>query len=289
MTWEFFVSGGNDVHARRFNAAGVPQGDVFSPGSTAGWQSRPAVDVDGRGNFVIAWTVGGPLASQDVFARRFTLAADTTPPAVTEASFDHRSAPHKLVYRFTEDVYASLSTDDLVVKTVPGDATVAPVGYAYDPATNTATFTLPAALANGNYRTTLLAAGVSDAAGVPMGGDHVTEFFVLAGDVNRDRSVNGTDFALLAANFGRTGRTYGEGDVNGDGAVNGTDFAILAGNFGRTVPVPAPAVPAVAATVQASPAQAVAVTPAPRHTVKPKPKAVLPPARRVVRHRPQRR
>jgi hypothetical protein len=56
----------------------------------------------------------------------------------------------------------------------------------------------------------------------------------LAGDANRDGSVNGTDFALLAGNFGvASGADWGRGDFNGDGAVNGSDFALLAGNFGK--------------------------------------------------------
>jgi hypothetical protein len=58
----------------------------------------------------------------------------------------------------------------------------------------------------------------------------------LPGDVNGDGSVNGSDFAILASNFGRTGRTLGEGDLDIDGTVNGTDFATLAGNFGRSLP-----------------------------------------------------
>jgi hypothetical protein len=86
------------------------------------------------------------------------------------------------------------------------------------------------------------------------GDDAAGEFFVLAGDVNRDRAVNGSDFALLAANFGRTGRTYGQGDLNGDGSVNGTDFAVLAGNFGRTVPEPAAPAAARPATIATTPA-----------------------------------
>jgi hypothetical protein len=54
------------------------------------------------------------------------------------------------------------------------------------------------------------------------------------GDANFDSAINGSDFALLAGNFGRAGdRTWRQGDFNGDQAVNGTDFALLAGNFGR--------------------------------------------------------
>ena len=57
----------------------------------------------------------------------------------------------------------------------------------------------------------------------------------LNGDANTDGSVNGTDFSLLAQNFGRLDRDWGEGDFNNDGAVNGTDFALLAQNFGRNL------------------------------------------------------
>ena len=57
----------------------------------------------------------------------------------------------------------------------------------------------------------------------------------LDGDANLDGSVNGSDFALLAGNFGRTGCAWVEGDFNDDGSVNGTDFALLAGNFGRNL------------------------------------------------------
>lgn len=57
----------------------------------------------------------------------------------------------------------------------------------------------------------------------------------LSGDANRDGSVNGTDFALLAGNFGvQSGADWSRGDFNSDGAVNGTDFALLAGNFGKS-------------------------------------------------------
>jgi uncharacterized delta-60 repeat protein len=57
----------------------------------------------------------------------------------------------------------------------------------------------------------------------------------LPGDINGDNAVNGSDFAILAGNFGKSGMSAAQGDLNGDGAVNGSDFAILAGNFGKTV------------------------------------------------------
>jgi hypothetical protein len=70
----------------------------------------------------------------------------------------------------------------------------------------------------------------------------------LYGDANFDGAVNGSDFALLAGNFGKTGQTWNTGDFNFDSAVNGSDFALLAGNFGRTIPSPAAA--SLAATGQ---------------------------------------
>jgi glycosidase len=52
------------------------------------------------------------------------------------------------------------------------------------------------------------------------------------GDANLDGAVNGSDFALLAGNFGRAGRGWSLGNFNGDSLVDGSDFALLAGNFG---------------------------------------------------------
>jgi fibronectin-binding autotransporter adhesin len=59
--------------------------------------------------------------------------------------------------------------------------------------------------------------------------------YTLKGDINQDGVVNGTDFSILAGNFGKnvTGG-WEQGDLNYDGVVNGTDFGLLAGNFGKS-------------------------------------------------------
>jgi hypothetical protein len=75
-------------------------------------------------------------------------------------------------------------------------------------------------------------------AGNVMSVNAVLNFFVLRGDVNRSRTVDGTDFAILAGNFGKAGQTYATGDLSGNGTIDGTDFAILAGNFGKSLPQP---------------------------------------------------
>ena len=76
----------------------------------------------------------------------------------------------------------------------------------------------------------------------------------MPGDVNRDGIVNGSDFAVLAANFGRTGRTWSQGDMTGDGVVNGSDSAVLAQNFGKTSTVATGGASIVGARVPAAPA-----------------------------------
>jgi beta-glucanase (GH16 family) len=70
--------------------------------------------------------------------------------------------------------------------------------------------------------------------------------YALLGDANLDGSVNGTDFALLGANFGAGGTRWDEGDFNYDGTTNGSDFSALAGNFGKSSNAPALALAAVA-------------------------------------------
>jgi hypothetical protein len=68
--------------------------------------------------------------------------------------------------------------------------------------------------------------------------------YTLYGDINFDGVVNGTDFGILAANFGKsvTGG-WQVGDLNYDGVVNGTDFGLLAGNFGKSASGQAVAIP----------------------------------------------
>jgi hypothetical protein len=108
---------------------------------------------------------------------------------------------------------------------------------------------------NGVYTIAIQASQIASSAGQFVTAMTLGSFkpaLPIFGDLNRDGSVNGSDFAVLAANFGRTGRSWAQGDMNGDGAANGSDFALLAANFGRTtaavqaasVSAAAPAAPA---------------------------------------------
>ncbi len=79
------VNAESHVWARRFDAAGLPQGVPIQVSShTPGYQNDPVVAADGSGNFVVAWASGviGSDATQEgsgagIYARRY--AADGTP------------------------------------------------------------------------------------------------------------------------------------------------------------------------------------------------------------------
>ena len=57
--------------------------------------------------------------------------------------------------------------------------------------------------------------------------------YTLLGDANLDGTVNGSDFSILAANFGQGYTNWDQGNFLFTPAVNGTDFAALAANFGQ--------------------------------------------------------
>ena len=95
----------------------------------------------------------------------------------------------------------------------------------------------PTPLPNGNYRATLAAASLTDKAGNALQSDVTADFFVLAGDANRDRVVDLADFVILRNNFGGAA-LFSTGDFNYDGQVDLADFVILRNNFGQGLPGP---------------------------------------------------
>ena len=183
----------------------------------------------------------------------FRVTFDDVAPVVTGSAFQFDGftlpdAPHRLRFGFSEDVSESLAPDDLVLRNTTTNQLVAAenVAFAYDPATNTATFTFPGfadgVLPDGRYTATLPAGAVTDRAGNALAADAGADFFFLRGDANHDARVNLADFNTLAANFGQSNRTFGQGDFNYDGTVNLADFNLLAGRFGAVI-APASASP----------------------------------------------
>ena len=55
----------------------------------------------------------------------------------------------------------------------------------------------------------------------------------MLGDANLDGTVNGSDFSILAANFGQGYTNWDQGNFLFTPAINGADFSALAHNFGQ--------------------------------------------------------
>jgi hypothetical protein len=68
-------------------------------------------------------------------------------------------------------------------------------------------------------------------------GSVVTLKYTYYGDATLNGTVDSNDFAVLAANYGKTGQLWSAGDFNYDGTVNALDFNALATNYGSILPI----------------------------------------------------
>ncbi|HWP40395.1 MAG TPA: M36 family metallopeptidase, partial [Tepidisphaeraceae bacterium] len=181
--------------------------------------------------------------------RAVLLSTDISSPSILAEEYHYLAGP-SLSLTFSEDVSASLSVEDLLLQNLTTGTTIpaANLSLVYNSATQSASLTFPeypaGVLPNGNYRLTVLASGVSDASGNPLdgdgdgqpGGNHTFDFFVLAADANRDRTVNIADLYPLASNWLQSGRNFAQGDYNYDGTVDRADLDILSLNWQTTLP-----------------------------------------------------
>jgi hypothetical protein len=91
-------------------------------------------------------------------------------------------------------------------------------------------------LIDGNYTLTVLSGQIQ---GGIQGGDSVTGFSRLFGDLNGDKAVNGLELTTWRGAFGTVSgdaRYVASLDFNGDGAINGTDLAQFRARFGLILP-----------------------------------------------------
>jgi hypothetical protein len=232
------------VAAKRYNAAGAPQGDQFPVNTfTTSTQKTPAVAMDAFGDFVIAWESSNQDGSSyGVYAQRYARITE-----VNVSNFLFETAPHRLQFTFNDDVSSSLSTSDIVLENLTTSTTI-PSGnlaISYDSATNTATISytgnasgIAGVLPDGNYRATLLAAGIAGTAA--MAANHVFDFFVLAGDADHDRDIDVNDLGILASNWQQSPRTFAQGDFDYSGTVDVNDLGILASHWQATLAPSAP-------------------------------------------------
>lgn len=156
-----------------------------------------------------------------------TAITDITPPTISSSSFGYTTNQSNGV-TFSESVSPSVTnTANFTVQNLTTGATIpaANITSAFNTGTNTATLTYSSLLADGNYRITFNA--ITDTAGNPLAGTNTVDFFVLAGDANRDRFVDALDQSALTANLNQTGKTFSQGDFDYSGTVNAADQTIL--------------------------------------------------------------
>jgi hypothetical protein len=170
---------------------------------------------------------------------------DTLAPAIVASGYDYLTE-QVARFEFSEDVSATFTLADVGVTNLTTSTSVASAHMTLTRSGLVYRLRFPGVsdgiLPDGNYQAAITPSGVTDVAGNPLQNSNtLLDFFVLAGDANRDRVVNLSDFNILAANFGQSGRNYSHGDLNYDSIVNLQDFNILASRFGTTLPSPQPA------------------------------------------------
>jgi hypothetical protein len=146
--------------------------------------------------------------------------------------------------RFTFDVDlnpATLDVGDLVLFNATTQSIVNFTPFTtvtYDATSRSATWTFSNPIPDGDYRATIAASNVSDTNGTPLSSDAIGNFFVFAGDSNRDRIVDIKDLAALSMNWQGNGKVFSQGDFNYDGKVDAADLGILSSHWQQTLPPP---------------------------------------------------
>lgn len=257
-TFTDFALTGSDPGALALLKADINSGAVFriviTPEDTtvaATWAGTSFGTVDGVGStyraprLTINYTKGGP---------------DDTPPTVTDASFQFAAHPPTFTVAFSEDVSASLASSPITVTNLTAGGLVS-YTTRYDAFANIETLNFGGGLPDGNYRVSVPTT-VTDAAGNPLATTYTSDFFVLKGDVNRDRSVGFSDLVAVAQHYGQSGQIYATGDLDGDGSVGFSDLVAIAQNYGKTLALPpAPSLPVAAVSAPAVAAPVVATAP----------------------------
>jgi hypothetical protein len=188
-------------------------------------------------------------------------AADTRAPLVTNTRFDYDTPRQQVVFTMSESIGASFAIADLTLTNLDTAAAVPALNLlgAFNAASNEIIIQFTGfpflALPDGNYRATLNAGSVLDTASIPLGSAVSFDFYVLAGDANRDRKVDVADLGVLASNWQRPGKTFSQGnfDYSATGLVDVADLGILASNWQKNVAAPsAPFAPAQRAATRAT-------------------------------------
>jgi len=146
-------------------------------------------------------------------------------PSNTSKAFEFETR-QAIVLNFNGDVRDFLERSDYHIKNANTNVELSQSAgtLSFNASGTQATLVLTNQIPNGNYRLT-------------VGSSPTTlDFFVMAGDANRNRTVNFSDLLIVAQNYGLANRTYSQGDFNYDGIVNFQDLLRVAQSYNVTLP-----------------------------------------------------
>jgi hypothetical protein len=190
-------------------------------------------DLDGNPRIADFPGVNDPGAIVDMGAYERVAAAPTVISA--EFLFESRQQVRLL---FSSNVAATLSVTDLPLQNLTTGQNIVPQSLELSGGATEATWSFASILPDGNYRATLPAGSVADTYGNPLAADFMFDFFVLAGDANRDRKVDVADLGILATNWQQSPRTFSQGDFDYSGTVDVNDLGILATKWQQQLAAP---------------------------------------------------
>ncbi|MDW8262118.1 MAG: glycosyl hydrolase family 18 protein [Phycisphaerales bacterium] len=216
---------------------GLPRGSGTTD-SSGFWSAGVSIPLPDGGHTVTA--VASTINGTSLPSTATTVTIDTVAPTVLSLEFEYLTR-QAVRFDFSETVHPTFTIDDLTVSHVAtslpvpaGQMSLQRSGNVYHLGFNGVPGGI---LPDGNYRLSIQTGSVTDVAGNALSGTPALDFFVLAGDANRDRSVNISDFSILAARFNLPG-TFSQGDFNYNGTTELGDFSILAARFNTSLPAP---------------------------------------------------
>ncbi len=148
---------------------------------------------------------------------------------------------------FSDDVGASISRDDYVLRNLDTNAVIPSSRYEvlWSPTINGSIVYFSGyengQLPDGNYRMTLRKDFVYLPGGRQIESDVIIDFSSLKGDTNGDRKVDFADLLTLAQNYGQDlawNGGAGKGDFDRSGTVDFADLLTLAQNYGHALSSP---------------------------------------------------
>jgi N-acetylmuramoyl-L-alanine amidase len=228
-------------------ADGTQIGSAIASGSSTTITATVFNDLSEGVHLITAEQITPGTTGKSAKATDLSITIDTVAPTLNSDVFAFQTSQN-LTFTFNENLLSAVPSTNLTLHNNTTSADLDPANFSADTTGGVVTFTFPGfsgRLPNGNYTATLGASNITDVAGNALASNATANFFFMNGDGDRNGTVTIQDFNLLAANFGKSGRTFAQGnyDYSGDGVVTIQDFNILATNFGKSVDVNPPAAP----------------------------------------------